>query len=88
MKRAYDNWCTICVVMCTMLMEPFLVCAGEFYGRRDPRHDGQEAEHPQHVRNCPRRPRKVDAYGLAGLEGRYHRRSPRRRDPLHGHPQR
>lgn len=59
--------------------------AGELHGGRDPCHDGQEEEHPKHVRHRARRSRKVDADRLVGQQGGDYRRSQGRRDPFHGH---
>ncbi len=60
--------------------------SGELYRRRDPWHHGPEEQHPEHVRDCSRRPRKIHADRLALGQGRYHRRSQGRRDPRHRHP--
>lgn len=87
MKRACDSAPSVLWLRISDMLTCFLVCAGEFYRRRDQRDDGQEAEHPQHVRHRSRRSRQVDVDGLAGVEGRYHRRSPRRRDSFHRYSQ-
>lgn len=90
MKRASDSTVTICFILFRLfdMLSVHIMCAGEFYRRRDPRDDGQEAEHPQHVRHRPRRPRQVHLDGLAGLQSRYHRQREGRRDSFHRHPQR
>lgn len=54
------------------MLSCLLVCAGEFHSRRNPWHDGQEAEYPQHVRYSARRPRQVHANRLSGIKSRYH----------------
>ncbi len=56
---------------------------GELHSRRDPYHHGQEAQHPQHVGHCPRRPRKVDPDRLPRCESRNYRLCQGRRDENH-----
>ena len=49
-------------------------CVGELHGRPSETMYGQEEEHQEHVRDCPRGPRQVHPDRLPGGQGRYHRR--------------
>lgn len=69
--------------MAIKILMKFWFCAGEFHGRRDPGHDGQEEEHQKYVRHCPRRSWQVDVDRFSGVEGRYYRKRACRRDSLH-----
>lgn len=60
--------------------------SGEFHCGRNPCVDEQKAEHQEHVSDRARGPRKVDADGFSGFEGRNHRRCESRRNAVHWHP--
>lgn len=60
---------------------------GELYRGRDQGDDGQEAEHPQHVRNRPRGSRQVDFDRLARVQSWNYCGSQGRRDQVHRYTQ-
>ena len=46
---------------------------GKLYRRPNSWHDGQEEEHPKHVRHCSRRSRQINSDGFVSVQGRNHR---------------